>query len=237
VELRHGRGELKFGVLVSAFAEWAVVKSLFFEAVIEHSPYGEYFFRQIEDQRVLFFHGGWGKVAAAASTQYVIDNFHPAYLINIGTCGGVEGRIDRFEVVVPDKLVIYDIYEAMFDGPDDGVQYYITHLTVPDRFPTPAVRTTLYSADRDLTPRMLAEIEPLYHPTAVDWESGAIAWVAKRNGTPVLIMRGVSDLVGLEKGEAEGNPLVFIENTNRMMPVLVENLPAWMRALAPPDHC
>jgi adenosylhomocysteine nucleosidase len=80
---------------------------------IECSPYGEYFFQQISDERLLFFHGGFGKVAAAASTQYVIDHFQPIHLINIGTCGGVEGRIQRFDVVVPDKLVIYDIYEGI----------------------------------------------------------------------------------------------------------------------------
>jgi len=74
------------------------VKPLFATATIETSPYGEYFFANIERERVLFFHGGWGKVAAAASTQYVIDHFHPARLINLGTCEGVEGRINRFDI-------------------------------------------------------------------------------------------------------------------------------------------
>src|SRR5207237_7568847 len=122
-------------------------------------------------------------------------------------------------------------YEAMFDDPAEGVPHYVTELDLPAQFPTPAVRTTLYSADRDLTPATLREIEHLYHPTAVDWESGAIAWVAKRNGTPLLIMRGVSDLVSIEKGEAEGNGALFVENTARIMPMLVANLPAWMAAM------
>ena len=182
-------------------------------------------------KRALFFHGGLGKVAAAASTQYVIDHFHPACLINIGTCGGVEGRIGRFDVVVPDKLVIYDIYEAMLDDPAEGVPYYITQLDLPAHFPTPAIRTTLYSADRDLTPATLREIEDRYHPVAVDWESGAIAWVAKRNQTPLLIMRGVSDLISLKKGEAEGNGALWVENTRRIMSALVANLPQWMVAM------
>ena len=150
---------LKFAVLLSANAEWAAVKSAFGGLAIEHSPYGEYFVERVGDERALFFHGGLGKVAAAASTQYVIDHFHPACLINIGTCGGVEGRIGRFDVVVPDKLVIYDIYEAMLDDPAEGVPYYITQLDLPAHFPTPAIRTTLYSADRDLTPATLREIE------------------------------------------------------------------------------
>jgi adenosylhomocysteine nucleosidase len=223
--------DLRFAVLVSANAEWTVVKSMFDQPSIEHSPYGEYCFQQMNGQRVLFFHGGWGKVAAAASTQYVIDYFRPASLINIGTCGGVEGRITRFEIVVPDKLVIYDIYEAVLDDPREAILYYTTELDVPAHFPTPAVRTTLYSADRDLTPATLRDIEHRYRPKAVDWESGAIAWVAKRNSTPVLIMRGVSDLVSLEKGEVEGNWKLFVQNTGKMMPLLIADLPKWMAAM------
>jgi len=226
-----GDNHLKFAILVSANAEWAAVKSAFPDAAADHSPYGEYFFQQVGHERVLFFHGGFAKVAAAASTQYVIDHFRPACLINIGTCGGVEGRIGRFDVVVPDKLVIYDIYEAMLDDPAEGVPYYITQLDLPAHFPTPAICTTLYSADRDLTPATLREIQDRYQPVAADWESGAIAWVANRNGTPLLIMRAVSDLVSLEKGEAEGNGALWVENTRRIMSVLVANLPQWMAAM------
>ena len=220
---------LRFAVLVSASAEWTVVKSLFPSMQIERSPYGEYFFQEMDDQPVLFFHGGWGKVAAAASTQYVIDHFQPANLINVGTCGGVEGRIGRFDIVVPDKLLIYDIYDD--DTTDEAILHYVTELSVPVHFPTPAIRTTIYSADRDLIAATLREIEDRYRPTAVDWESGAIAWVAKRNAKPLLIMRGVSDLVSLEKGEAEGNWTLFVENTGRIMPMLVANLPKWMAAM------
>jgi adenosylhomocysteine nucleosidase len=222
---------IDFAVLVSANAEWKVVKSGFSTVHPEMSPYGECFLQEMDGRRVLFFHGGWGKVSAAASTQYVIDRFNPSKLINIGTCGGVAGRVGRFEVVVPDKLVIYDIYEAVLDDPDEATAYYTTELDVPAEFPTPAIRTTLYSADRDLIPATLREIEDRYKPTAVDWESGAIAWVAKRNGTPVLVMRGVSDLVSLEHGEVEGNWGLFVENTARIMPMLVANLPKWMKAM------
>src|SRR3989442_92012 len=92
---------------------------------------------------------------------------------------------------------------------------------VKSAFPAPSV-------ERDLTPATLRDIEDRYHPTAVDWESGAIAWVAKRNRTPLLIMRGVSDLVSLERGEAEGNGALWVENTRRIMSTLIANLPKWM---------
>jgi adenosylhomocysteine nucleosidase len=60
----------------------------------------------------LFFHEGWGKVAAAGSTQYVIDQFKPTIPINLGTCGGFEGEIERAEVVRADKTIIYDILDS-----------------------------------------------------------------------------------------------------------------------------
>ena len=221
----------KFAVVVSANAEWKAVKSGFPNARIENSPYGECFFEPVDEEIVPFCHGGWGKVAAAASTQYVIDHFNPEYLINIGTCGGIEGRIRRFDVVVPDRVVIYDIHEAMGDNPREGVGYYTTELDLPAQFPTAVVRTTLYSADSDLTPARLREIEDQYRPVVVDWESGAIAWVTKRNGTPLLILRGVSDLVSFEKAEAQGNEVLFEENARHIMLGLIRDLPKWMRAL------
>jgi hypothetical protein len=53
----------------------------------------------------------------------------------------------------------------------------------------------------------------------------------KRNGIPLLIMRGVSDLVSLDRGEVEGNWALFLEHTARIMPLLVANLPKWMAAM------
>jgi len=206
-----------------------MVKPLFEREKFGTSPYGEYFFADIDGERVLFFQGGWGKVAAAGSTQYVIDHFHPARLINLGTCGGVEGRIQRFEVVALERAIIYDIEEAIGDS-TEAIAEYSTSVLLPDRFPVPAVRATMYSADRDLTAAGVRELNAQYQPVVADWESGAIAWVARKNGTPVLILRGVSDLVSSEKAEARGDLQLFENNTGRVMQTLVADLPKWMAA-------
>jgi adenosylhomocysteine nucleosidase len=221
--------DLNFAVLISANAEWRVVKPLFPKAELLTSPYGEYFFAEIGRERVLVFHEGWGKVAAAGSTQYVIDHFHPARLINLGTCGGVEGRIKRFDVVAVEKVVIYDIAEAMGDS-KEAIAEYSTALALPASLPPLAVKATMYSADRDLTSAGLRAIEAQYHPVVVDWESGGIAWVAHKNGTPLLILRGVTDLVSPQKAEAEGNVQLFQDNTVRVMKGLFADLPKWLAA-------
>ena len=221
--------KMHFAVLVSANTEWRAVKPLFATAAIHTSPYGEYFFADVDREQVLFFQGGWGKVAAAGSTQYVIDHFHPARLINVGTCGGVEGRIQRFDVVVLEKAVIYDIAEAIGDS-NEAVAEYSTSLPLPAVLPDHVVKATMYSADRDLTAAGLRELDPRYQPVVADWESGAVAWVANKNATPVLILRGVSDLVNPDKAEAQGNPQLFQKNTDRVMQNLVADLPVWLAA-------
>jgi adenosylhomocysteine nucleosidase len=221
---------LRFAILVSADMEWHAVKPIFAQAAVHRSPYGEYFFANVERERVLFFQGGWGKVAAAGSTQYVIDRFKPARLINLGTCGGVEGRVRRFDVVAPEKVVIYDIAEAMGDS-EEAIAHYTTLIALPKHTPVAVLKVTLYSADRDLTARGLRDMERRFHPVAVDWESGAISWVAQRNHTPLLILRGVSDLVSPDRAEAQGNPELFATNAARVMQNLLRDLPLWIAAL------
>ena len=176
---------------------------------------------------VLFFQGGWGKVAAAWSTQYVIDHFRPTRLINIGTCGGVEGRIKCFDVVVIEKAIIYDIEEAIFDS-KQAIAAYSTSLCLPDRLPVAVVKATMYSADRDLTDAGLRKLDAQHQLVVADWESGAIAWVAHRNATPTLILRGVTDLVNANGAEAQGNPHLFQNNTSRVIQNLIADLPKWL---------
>jgi adenosylhomocysteine nucleosidase len=67
-----------------------------------------------------------------------------------------------------------------------------------------------------------------YGAIAGDWESGAIAWVAHRNQVPVLILRGVSDVVGPGGSEAYGNLGAFEEGTRLVMKRLLDDLPSWL---------
>ena len=79
-------------VLISANAEWREVKKHWPQHQMEQTPYGETFELKLAGQRVRFLHGGWGKVAAAGSTQYAITRWRPSVVLNLGTCGGIVGR-------------------------------------------------------------------------------------------------------------------------------------------------
>jgi adenosylhomocysteine nucleosidase len=218
-------------VIISATIEWRVVADLFSQASRQQSPLGEWFETEVGGRQVIFFNGGWGKIAAAASGQYIIDRWQPELLVNLGTCGGFVGSVARDSIILAERTVVYDILEQMTD-PEEAIAHFVTDIDLSwleEPFPQPVRRTTLVSADRDLVASELPHLARRYGAVAGDWESGAIAWVAARNQVRCLILRGVTDLVGADGGEAyEGNLHVFEQGSRRVLETLISCLPAWL---------
>jgi adenosylhomocysteine nucleosidase len=219
-------GDQPIVVLISANSEWRAAKEILHTELIQPSPFGEYF----NQQHITYFHGGWGKVSAAATAQYVIDQFQPHLLINLGTCGGFEGWVKRGTVILVTKTIVYDIYEQMSD-PEEAIDHYSSELDLawlPSPLPCDVQPGLLISGDRDIFPIDIPSLVQKYGAIAADWESGAIAWVARQNGVRCLILRGVTDLVGVKGGEAYGNISLFHENTKSIMKTLIDQLPLWL---------
>ncbi len=222
-------------VLVSANTEWQVVRNYYADNEAHPSPLGEWFVVEtlVAEQRVavLFFHGGWGKIAAAASTQYVIDHCEPDLLVNLGTCGGFAGEIEKGTIILAERTIVYDIIEQMTGAAEAIARYSTLHdlSWLGDDYPRKVLRTLLVSGDRDLVVEEIPHLIATYGAIAGDWESGAIAFVATRNNTRCLILRGVTDLVGGNGGEAyNGNLHIFIQGTTTVMQQLLKELPAWI---------
>ena len=217
-------------VIISANAEWGVVKEIYPNLEIQISPYGEFSDLTLDARHLTLFHGGWGKISAAASAQYAIDHFKPDLLINLGTCGGFAGRIEIGTIILVERTLVYDIIEQMGDE-SAAIDYYASNLDLswlPVNLPYPTPRGLLVSADRDILVNDIPLLIEKYDAVAADWESGAIAWVAQKNNIRVLILRAVTDLVGGEGGEAYGNIELFHERTKTMMRELFGQLPWWL---------
>jgi adenosylhomocysteine nucleosidase len=222
---------MKLVVIISAIAEWLAVKEIYPQLEITQSPYGESADLTLESWDLSLYHSGWGKIASAGMMQYVIDHLKPDLIVNLGTCGGFEGVIDQGEVVLVEQTFVYDIVELM--GDLNIKSYYTSALDLswlPEPYPHPVRRGVLASADSDLPPDKIAFLRS-EGAIAGDWESAALAWVAKKNGARLLILRGVSDLVDEEEGEAYDNLPLFEERTKEIMRKLFEQLPAWLNAI------
>jgi len=222
---------MKVVVLISAIAEWNAVKPLFPDARIRRFPFGECFDILLQDEHISFFHSGWGKIASAGSMQYVLDKYSPDLIVNLGTCGGFEPAVRQGETILVEKTYVYDIVELM--GDLDIVSYYASTLDLSwlaEPYPYPVRRGTIASADSDLPPAKIPLLRS-QGAIAADWESAALAWVAEQNHARLLILRGVSDMVSEEGGEAYNNIEMFNERARGIMEQLIEQLPEWLNAV------
>jgi adenosylhomocysteine nucleosidase len=224
---------VKTVVIISANAEWNSVVPLFPAAKIERYPYGECFEATLNELPLTFFHTGWGKTASAGALQYIIDKYNPELVINFGTCGGFAGVVDQGDLILVEQTFMYDIVELM--GDLNISDYYASILDLSwlaEPHPFPARRGIIASADSDLPPHMLPFLKS-HGAIAADWESAALAWVARKNNARLLILRMVSDMVSEEGGEAYDNIEIFNERAKAIMKQLVYQLPEWLKTVKP----
>lgn len=221
-------------VIISANIEWQAVRQLASDVRSEISPFGEFFRKSIksgnQEHDLILFHGGWGKISAAASCQYAIDRWKPKLLVNLGTCGGFKGEIEPGVIVLVERTIVYDIFEQMGDAAVH-IAHYTTELDLSwlrEPYPQEVHRGLLVSGDRDLHPADINGLKRRFGAIAGDWESGAIAFVARRNEVPCLILRGVSDIISEKGGEAYGDISLFEESAQNILSNLMQILPAWI---------
>jgi adenosylhomocysteine nucleosidase len=223
---------MKIVVVVSANAEWEAVKPSFSRAEIQHYLYGEFFQAIIRAWPVLFFHTGWGKTASAAALQHIVNLHRPDLVINLGTCGGFKGIVERGAVILVERTFMYDIVEMMDTA--DVTDYYASALDLTwlaEPYPYPVRRGLIASADSDLLPDKIPFLKSK-GVIAADWESASLAWVAQKNNTRLLILRAVSDIVSEEGGEVYDQIEVFNERAKEIMGQLVSQLPGWLAAIS-----
>ncbi len=221
-------------VVVSADAEWRSLREVFRHAIGKTQPYGEWFVAALGSgkgtEETVFASGGWGKVSAAASTQYVIARWKPDLLINIGTCGGIAGKVDVGETILVERTVIYDIGEQMED-PASAITHYETKLDLTwlrPPYPTTVSRGALISGDRDLVPDEVRFLAEKHGALGGDWESGAIAWVAHRHAVRTLILRSVTDVVSDEGSAVYGRAEEWKRRAAGVMRNHLKVLPLWI---------
>jgi adenosylhomocysteine nucleosidase len=211
-------------ILISANAEWqAVLAHVALE--VRHSPYGDWAVHTLGGEPTVIFHGGYGKTSAAGSTQYAIDRWHPRVLVNLGTAGGFAPDAHVGDIVLVTKTTIYDLYEAMGDAAETIADYASPLDTSrwPARLAARVHPGPIVSADRDLVPAEVGALRDTYHATVGDWESGSIAFVARKNGVPLIILRAVTDVLDADHpSPTTGNLDAWKQETQNVMAVLLD---------------
>ena len=148
---------------------------------------------------------GIGKVNAAVYTLTLIENFHPALVINTGVAGGTGKGADILDIVVADRIAYHDCWcgPGTEWGEASGCPRYFTppsallELPVLETFPR-LKKGLIASGDIFVSRKEDVEHILSVHPDtiAVDMESAAIAQVCYLKSVPFLCVRVLSDTPG-----------------------------------------
>ena len=145
--------------------------------------------------------GGMGLVNAAATSQFLIDAYHPQALIFSGIAGNLNKDMHINDVVLGGTLVYLDsdmdlisqfrpnakvfhsdpqlleLAQHVLDGM--GIKYVVGVIASGNHFVD--------------TPDKIEEVTQQTHADAVEMEGAAVAHVAARNEVRVLVIRALSD--------------------------------------------
>lgn len=162
---------------------------------------------------IILAKSGVGKVNAAINTQYIIDRFHPDYIINTGIAGGIAPELEVGDIVIASELVQHDFdvtalgyakgYLCTGVDKDKPTTFYSDEKLIK-AFETAVGQVhTLSKIHKGLiatgdtfvsNAEMKKEIRAVFNAMAVEMEGAAIAQCAYTNNIPFMIVRAISDL-------------------------------------------
>lgn len=158
------------------------------------------------------------KVNAALAAQILIDTYGCGAIINGGTCGGMDSRVEICNIVVTVETVYWDAEVPVLGENMREVSYTLfpsdSTLLNAAECAASKLRRPAGSFDhhiffgRTVTGELFidrdkrAEIGEKFQPLAVDMETAAIAHACRVNGIPFIAVRAVTDT---EKASGLGN--------------------------------
>lgn len=154
-------------------------------------------------RKYILIKSGIGKVNAARTTQMLIDYFDIEYIINVGTAGSLNNKLEIGDIVIGKDLVQHDFDTTAF-GDEKG---YITGTGKIFKSDNSLIKRynisngeynilvgTIATGDIFCTEKWMKEkIREEFEADCVEMEGAAIAQVCKLNKIPFVIIRSISD--------------------------------------------
>lgn len=204
---------MKIGIIVAMDKELRLLLPVMADISVVNANGYEFHLGKIGAHEVVAMKCGIGKVNAALGTLTMIENFHPALIVNSGVAGGTgagKQPLQVLDVLLATRIAYHDVWCG--PGTEPG-----TAAGCPAFFECPlpeTVRTALGAregllASGDIFVDKVSDIEritELYpEALAVDMESAAIAQTCYIKCVPFVCLRVISDTPGKEGNAAAYN--------------------------------
>lgn len=141
---------------------------------------------------------GIGKVNAGLTTQLVIDKFNPDFILNFGTCGGMNDSVEILQYYAITKCCQFDFDLRELDGVPLGYIQDYDRVFFPTQTKGIEYLKTSVVASADRFNNSGIDIKSINDMGASlrDMEAGAIGQVCLSNAVPLYMIKGISDVYG-----------------------------------------
>lgn len=168
---------------------------------------------RVGEREAVAVYSGVCKVNAAIAAQLLIDLFQVDCIINGGTAGGMDERVQLFDTIVSDRMAYHDVADDILTEfhpwlEENCFQAHGELLsaakTYSETASEPVLFGTMVTGERFIEDEQREEINRRLAPLSVDMETAAIAHVCHVNGVPFLSVRTVTDTaahLGIENFE------------------------------------
>lgn len=196
------------GVIAAMQEEMKEIKNIM-NNIEEKNVYDlKIFLGRIGDKKIILTECGIGKVNAARVTQILIDKFEIDTIINVGSAGALNPKLQIGDIVIGEKILQHDFDITAFGHPKgyisnvgleiesdksliDKMKKAIQAVSLRDEKIEIGV---IASGDIFCTEiKMKEKIRKKFNADAVEMEGAAIAQVCILCKIPFIIIRGISD--------------------------------------------
>ena len=149
---------------------------------------------------------GVGKVAAAMTTQKIIDLYDPRCILFTGLAGALNPAYEIGDLILADRCIQYDIDASELGFPAGTIPYTEYHTFTPDNALLKLAQQietdqtlhtgTILTGDQFMTHDKRARYQTLldqFKGDAIEMEGAALAHVCTHNQIPFLLLRTISD--------------------------------------------
>lgn len=187
------------GIIVAEEKELSAIKEIVTN-VEEISIYEKVFYKGlIENKEVVVVKSNVGKVNSARVCQILIDKFNPSLIINVGTAGSVDNKLDIGDVVVADRLVQYDFDVTPFGrklGEIENIGEYIeVKKELLDLFKDIDVTIGCIATGDKFIVNIEEKdnVKNIFKALCIEMEGASIAQVCYLDDVPFLVVRSITD--------------------------------------------
>ena len=220
-----------FGIIVAIPEELKSIKEIMNDVTAEKKYNTDFYIGKIKNKECVVSICGVGKVNAAKTTQFMIDNYCPDKIINCGVAGGLGNRVKIGDIVIGEKLVQHDFDLTAFGREKGEVSNEVGKFIYSDKSLVEKalkisnnivfVLGTIAPGDIFITDsKMSSKINTKFNADCCEMEGAAVAQTCFLDNVPFLVIRSISDSPSDNNkvdydtfvGEASQKVASFIEN-------------------------